>query len=120
MEHADKAHPGVFTTVFGERHELISNFSTLVIFEAATKKCALDPRTWVNPSATDVVTLIWAALGGESFRRRNDKGQAIIPVTMEDVAGEIRMAHMGDLKELISVMFKQAAVPEEEKKAAAA
>jgi|688.fasta_scaffold39623_9 hypothetical protein len=109
MEHADKALPEVFITVFGERHRLIASFGTFARYEKATGKNALDGLNWTSPSATDLVTLIWAALGGERFGR-----------TTDEVADELNMTHLEDVKRLIQTMFRQSELPAGQKKADAA
>lgn len=101
MEHAEHAIPEMFVSLGDERIKLIPNFSTFCRFEKATGKNGLDPMVWLQPSATDLVTLLWAAMGGEKSGR-----------TIDDVADKMTGKHLEDVKLLIQGMFKKADLPE--------
>jgi hypothetical protein len=109
MEHADKALPEVFIELFGERRNLSPSFGTFVRFEKATGKNALDQMVWLSPSAIDICTLVWAALGGEKSGK-----------TVDEVADAMTPRHLEDVKSLVRAMFEKAEVPEELKKSDAA
>lgn len=109
MENADKALPGIFINVFGAPHKLAPTFGTFCRFEKATGKNAMSMATWATASATDMVTLIWAALGGEGLGK-----------SVNDVAEEVSGQHLEQVRDFIQAFFKQSEVPEAVKKDAAA
>lgn len=104
MKHAEQAMPEVYVELFGERHKLIPSFGTLCRFEKATGKNPLDLMTWANPTPTDLATLVWCALGGETFGKSVDE-------VAEDMTGQ----HIVDVKNLVQTIFKKAELPEEVK-----
>ena len=87
MEAAEKVVPEFYIPLFGERRKLSVKFGTLIRFEAKTGRSALNGRVWANPSMTDIVTLFWAALGGEAFGK-----------TVEQVADE--MSNLEDPRDI--------------------
>jgi hypothetical protein len=101
MDNANQALPEMFVTLGNEKFSLIPNFATFVRFEKATGKNGLDGMTWVNPSAQDLVTLLWASIGGEK------SGKSI-----DDVAELMSGKHLEDVKRLVTEMFKKAELPE--------
>jgi hypothetical protein len=104
MDFADKALPEVYIDLFGEKVNLLPTFGTLCRFEKATGKNPLDMLTWVSPTPIDLVTLVWAALGGEKSGK-----------TFDDVAEAMTGKHVEDVKHLVRVMFQKAEVPEDPK-----
>jgi hypothetical protein len=64
---------------------------------------------WVSPSATDIITLIWAALGGEKLGK-----------SIDEVGDATNSSHLEDVRALVGAMFKRAELPEEQKKTDAA
>ena len=55
----------------------------------------------MNPSAIDLVTLLWAALGGEKCGK-----------TVDEVADLMTGKHIEDVRKLVSEMFKKAELPD--------
>ena len=109
MDNAIIAHPEIFITLGEEKMKLVPSFSVFVRFEKATGKNALDPMMWVQPSATDLVTLVWAAIGGEK------SGKSI-----SEVADLLTGQHLREVEELIKGMFKRTELPESLKNESAA
>src|SRR4051794_10987904 len=109
MENADKAIPELAIDIFGAKHKLAPTFGTFCRFEKATGKNAMAATTWVTASATDMVTFIWAALGGDKLGK-----------SVEEVAEEVSGEELSKIQELLALMFKRAEVPEAAKKGDAA
>jgi hypothetical protein len=109
MDNADKAIPEITLQVFGAPHKLSPTFGTFCRFEKATGKNAMAQSTWLMASALDMVTFIWAALGGEKLGK-----------SIDDVAEEVDGKDLSTVQELLAVMFKRAQVPEAAKKDEAA
>lgn len=101
MEHAEHALPEFYISLDGKRLGLSPNFSTFVRFEKATGKNGLDPVLWLNPSATDMVTFIWAAVGGEKSG-----------LSIDEVADKASPKHLKEVTKLIEAMFSKADLPE--------
>jgi hypothetical protein len=101
MDNAELALPELFVTLGGERFALIPSFGTFVRFEKATGKSGLDPLVWMNASASDYVTLLWASIGGEKSGK-----------TVDDVADLMTGKHLEDVRKLVSEMFKKAELPD--------
>lgn len=108
MDNANLALPELFVTLGTEQIKLIPNFATFVRFEQQTGKNGLDPLTWVNATALDLVTLLWASIGGKKSGK-----------TVEDVAELMSGKHLEDVKRLVQEMFKKAELPEAVKNDAA-
>jgi len=108
MENANQAFPEMFVTLGSEKYRLIPSFATFVRFERATGKSGLDGMTWLNPTAIDLVTLLWASIGGEKSGK-----------TIDEVAEMMSGNHLEDVKKLVQEMFKKAELPETVKNDAA-
>jgi hypothetical protein len=109
MDNAQHALPETFLVLGEDKFKLVPSFSLFVRFEKASGKNGLDPMLWVNASATDLVTLVWAAIGGEK------SGKSI-----DDVADLMTGQHLGDVQQLVRDMFKKAELPEKIKNDVAA
>jgi hypothetical protein len=109
MDNADQALPELFVTLGNEQFKLIPSFATFVRFEKASGKSGLDGMTWVNPTALDLVTLLWASLGGEKSGK-----------TIDEVAELMTGKHLEDVRKLVTEMFKKAELPESAKNDVAA
>lgn len=105
MDNGDKALPELYIELGGQRHKLVANFGTFRRFEERSGKNAMDTTLWEKPSATDVITLIWAALGGESSGK-----------TVEQVGDLLEMYHLHDVGHLMRRLFGQASLSEDQKK----
>jgi hypothetical protein len=101
MDNAAQALPESFLTLGEEKYKLVPSFSVFVRFEKASGKNGLDPLMWVSPSATDLVTLVWAAIGGEKSGK-----------TIDQVADLMTGAHLEDVRMLVREMFKKTELPE--------
>lgn len=62
---AKKASPDVEIELGGVRRKIVFNMWAFCQLETATGKNALSGEIWEQPSATDIVTLLWAALQQE-------------------------------------------------------
>lgn len=109
MEHSEKALPGTFVEVFGERKQIKPNMRTFCRFQQKTGRNPFDLMMWVTPSPVDVVTLIWAALGGEDLGK-----------TVDEVADALDFDNMHGLNEFLGKFFKKGEAPEAPKGDAAA
>jgi hypothetical protein len=110
MEHADKVSPdGIFVEVFGERKELKPNMGTFLRFQQKSGLNPFDVRIWARPSPLDIVTLIWAGIGGEACGR-----------TVEEVADGLSFESIEGFNETLNKFFKKGEVPEPPKSDAAA
>lgn len=109
MDNAEQAVPELFVELGSERFNLVANFATFVRFDKATGKNSLDVLTWVNPTALDLVTLVWAAIGGEKSGK-----------TVEQVADLLEGKHVEEVRKLIRGMFKKAELPADSAKSDAA
>lgn len=105
MDQADKALPEVFIEIFGEKKNLIPSFGTFARYEKVTGKNAMDPMSWIQPSATDICYLIWSALGGEKCG-----------YSVEEVSDQLQPKHLEDVKKLVQSMFKRGELTEDQKK----
>jgi hypothetical protein len=108
MENANQALPEMFVVLGEQQFKLIPSFATFVRFERATGKSGLDALTWVNPTALDIVTLLWASIGGEKSGK-----------TVDEVADLMSGKHLEDVKKLMQELFKKAELPETVKNDAA-
>jgi hypothetical protein len=101
MDNAQHALPEAFISLGEDRFKVVPSFAVFCRFEEKTGKNGLDPVLWIQPSATDLVTLVWAAIGGKSSGK-----------TVEQVAELMTGQHLEDVKVLVSSMFKKAELPE--------
>lgn len=104
MSNHPKLNPVIEIDVGGEKVKLTFNLWTLYKIEEATGKNALDGATWLNPSAKDVISLLWAA-----WLLHDPK------ITMEDVAKKIDLVNIGPITEQLGKAFELASGDDNEK-----
>ncbi len=109
MDNASIALPETFVSLGKDKFNLVPSFATFCRFEKVSGKNGLDPVTWLQPSATDLVMLLWAGIGGEKSGK-----------TVDEVAELMSARHLEDVKRLVQDMFKKSELPETLKNESAA
>lgn len=97
MSNHDKVNPVVEINLGTEKIKLTFSLWTLWQIEEKTGKNALDGATWLNPSAKELVTLIWAAWNATDPQ-----------ITMEQVARKIDFGVIGDISDQLAKAFEVA------------
>lgn len=102
MNNIEKVSPGVEIQLGGKTRKLIFNMWAFYLLEKATGKNALAGEVFMNPTATDLLTLVWAALQHEE------------KVTIEEVGGMFSLQDIPEISRAIQKAFAQASPPSED------
>lgn len=104
MRHEDKAIPEVEVTIAGEKRRLVCSFGAFIRFQRATGKDGMRLPFWNEATSLDLVTLVWAAMGGDACG-----------LTVDQVADGLSAKNYAEIMEMIRVLFG-ASVPTDEQK----
>ena len=100
----DKVSPGVEVKIGGKARKLVFNMWAFYLLEKETGKNVLQGEVFSNPTAKDILTLVWAGL------------QSSEKISLEDLGKMIDFSNLAEISKAITEAFQQAAVPEGEKK----
>jgi hypothetical protein len=111
MSDVKKAIPGVEITLGGEKYKLIFTMRSFMLVEKETGLNALDGNMFSPPSATNLITLLWAGLQHKQAGGAPD-------LTIDEVGEMLSLSEMGEVAESIQKAFEEAtATPSKKRKA---
>ena len=102
MQNAEKAIPELYVTLKGERKSIVCGLGTLARFQMRTGKNSFDLSIWADPNPVDVVTIVWAALGGEKTGK-----------TPDEIGDEMDMSQLHEVGKLIGELIRRMSAPED-------
>lgn len=101
MTTVDKVAPEVEIELGGKKRKLIFDFWSFCLLEKATGRNSLSGEMFTKPSATEIVTLVWAAL------------QSTEKLSIEEVGKMLSFKNMPMVTEAIQKAFDMSSIPVE-------
>lgn len=101
MSNIDKVGQGVEIELGGKIRHLVFDMWAFYLLERETGKNALNGELFTQPSATELVTLVWAAVQGSE------------KLSMEQVGRMMPFSKLPDITKAIQIAFSHAAAPED-------
>lgn len=104
MDSLSKVAPGVTIVLGGKPHTMIFNFLALRLIEKETGKSCFGSDMFNNPTATDLLILVWAGLEGARAKEQ-PKWE------IDDIARQLDLSDMQAIGEALRAGFAQVKVP---------